>query len=103
MATFEEPESFAEKNDSSTEDASDNFYLEPVAKTKAWDTPLTTKGVLVSASDLHTGFIRKGEVFLKIITILITFCVTLTTGVASKGALLFMIAQVREHPPIVRF
>ena len=63
-------------------------------KTKAWDTPLTTNGAVVSASDLHTGFIRKAEVCLKIIFMFLSFCLILTTGVVSKGTLLFIIAQV---------
>ena len=102
------PKSIAEENDSSSEDeglgrscsitsiASDNFYQKPIEEKKPWDKYLTTKDAGGSASEKHNDFIRKAEVGLKIITIVVTFCVVLTAGVVSKGALLFIIAQVRK-------
>jgi hypothetical protein len=99
------PKSIAEENDSSCEDeglgrscsdASDNFYQKPIEEKKPWDKYLTTKDAGGSASEKHNDFIRKAEVGLKIITIVVTFCVVLTAGVVSKGALLFIIAQVRK-------
>ena len=103
MVTFDDLKPVAEENDSSSEDeglasscsdASDNFYKKPIEEKKPWDKYLTTKDSVGSASEKHTDFIRKAEVGLKIITILVTFCVVLTAGVVSKGALLFIIAQV---------
>ena len=103
MVTFDDLKPVAEENDSSSEDeglgrscsdASDNFYQKPIEEKKPWDKYLTTKDSGGSASEKHTDFIRKAEVGLKIITILVTFCVVLTAGVVSKGALLFIIAQV---------
>ena len=75
-------------------DASDNFFKKPIDKKKPWDKCLTTKDSGGSASEKNTDFTKKAEVGLKIITILVTFCVVLTAGVVSKGALLFIIAKV---------
>ena len=103
MVTFDDLKPVAEENDSSSVDeglgsccnnASDIFFKKPIDEKKPWDKYLTTKDSGGSASEKHTDFIRKAEVGLKIITILVTFCVVLTAGVVSKGALLFIIAQV---------
>ena len=103
MVTFEDLKTVAEENDSSSEDeglgsscsdASDNSYNKPIEEKKTRDKYLKTKDFGGSASENHTDFIRKAEVGLKLITILVTFCVVLTAGVVSKGALLFIIAQV---------
>ena len=103
MVTFEDLKTVAEENDSSSEDegpgsscsdASDNSYNKPIEEKKPRNKYLKTKDFGGSASENHTDFIRKVEVGLKLITILVTFCVVLTAGVVSKGALLFIIAQV---------
>ena len=102
MVTFEEPK-HSDDNETSSEDeglgrsnsdVSDNFYQRPIEEKKPWDRYLTTKEAGGSASEKHTDFIRKAEITLKIITMCVTFCVVLASGVISKGALLFMIAQV---------
>ena len=103
MVTFDDLKTVAGENDSSSEDeglgrscsdASDNFYQKPIEEKKPWDKYLTTKDSGGSASEKHTDFIRKAEIGLKIITVFITFCVVLITGVVSKVSLLLIIAQV---------
>ena len=60
-----------------------------------WDAFNQTEDARSSASEKHTDFIKKASICLKITTTLFTFCVVLVAGGISKGALFFMIAQVR--------
>ena len=104
MITFHDPESYDDSDSSSgneidrasrvSSNASDYIYVRQVEEKKSWDKFATTLEAGGSASEQHTDFIKKASVFLKLITTFIVFGVVLTAGVVSKGALLFMIAQV---------
>ena len=80
----------------SQSNASEYAYKMPVERLESWDKYLTTKDVFVPASEKHTDFIQKGSVIMKVVTIFVTFVGVLMAGVISKGALLFIIAQVRH-------
>ena len=77
--------------------ASEYNYVRPVEEKKSWDKFATTLEAGGSASEQHTDFIKKASVALKLITGFIVFAVVLTAGAVSKGALLFMVAQVRSN------
>ena len=76
--------------------ASEYVYQKPVEEKKSWDKYVTTRESGGSASEKHTDFIQKGSVVMKLVTIFVTFVGVLMAGVISKGALLFIIAQVRH-------
>ena len=103
ITNFYDPESSNETLDSSEDEgfdrtssnASDYVYHRQVEEKKKWDKFSTTVESDISASEQHTDFIKKASVALKLITAFIVFGVVLTAGVISKGALLFIIAQVR--------
>ena len=103
ITNFHDPESYDETPDSSEDEgfdrtssnASDYVYHRQVEEKKKWDKFSTTVESDISASEQHTDFIKKASVALKLITAFIVFGVVLTAGVISKGALLFIIAQVR--------
>ena len=76
--------------------ASEYVYQKPVEEKKSWDKYVTTRESGGSASEKHTDFIQKGSVVMKLITIFVTFVGVLMAGVISKGALLFIIAQVKH-------
>ena len=82
--------------------ASEYNYVRPVEEKKSWDKFATTLESGGSASEQHTDFIKKASVALKLITGFIVFAVVLTAGAVSKGALLFMVAQVKSNK-ILRF
>ena len=98
MVTFQEPLSFEVEIDSSSEfedpPSSAEIYQKPIPKKQTWNKYMTTVDTDGSASEKHTDFNRKAEIGLKIITVFITFCVVLITGVVSKVSLLLIIAQV---------
>ena len=77
--------------------ASEYNYVRPVEEKKSWDKFATTLEAGGSASEQHTDFIKKASVALKLITGFIVFAVVLTAGAVSKGALLFMVAQVYSN------
>ena len=79
----------------SQSNASEYAYKMPVETLEPWDKYLTTKDVFVPASEKHTDFFKKASVLLKIATIFVTFVVVLGAGIIAKGALLFILAQVR--------
>ena len=60
-----------------------------------WDAFNQTEDAGGSASEKHTDLIKKASYCLKITTALLTFCVVLVAACVSKGALFFMIAQIR--------
>ena len=75
---------------------SEYAYQKPVEEKKSWDKYLSTREAGGSASEKNTDFIQKGSVVMKLVTIFVTFAVVLMAGAVSKGALLFIIAQVRH-------
>ena len=77
--------------------ASEYNYVRPVEEKKSWDKFATTLEAGGSASEQHTDFIKKASVALKLITGFIVFAVVLAAGAVSKGALLFMVAQVQSN------
>ena len=95
MVTFQEPEDEIDSS-SDFEDppSSAGIYQKPIPKKQTWNRYMSTLDTDGSASEKHTDFNRKAEIGLKIITIFITFCVVLITGVVSKVSLLLIIAQV---------
>jgi hypothetical protein len=98
MVTFQESVSVEDEIDSSSDfenlPSSAEIYQKPIPKKQTWNKYITTVDTDGSASEKHTDFNRKAEIGLKIITVFITFCVVLITGVVSKVSLLLIIAQV---------
>ena len=84
-----------EEHPRSQSNASEYAYKMPVERLESWDKYLTTKDVFVPASEKHTDFFKKASVLLKLATIFVTFVVVLGAGIIAKGALLFILAQVR--------
>ena len=56
-----------------------------------------SEGSTPSTSEKNTDLIKKGAIFLKAVTIPVTFLVVLAGGVVSKGLIVFMLSQVK--PP----
>ena len=77
-------------------DRSSYIYHRQVEEKKKWDKFVSTLIESGSASEQHTDFIKKASVALKIFTILGTFGMVLAGGVVSKGALIFMVAQMSK-------
>ena len=102
MASTDDPKSSEVDNSNSNEEhprsqsnASEYAYKMPIERLESWDKYLTTKDVFVPASEKHTDFFKKASVLLKLATIFVTFVVVLGAGIIAKGALLFILAQVR--------
>ena len=62
-----------------------------------WDRPGEDPPDKLSNSEKHTGLIKKGAIFLKCVTVLVTTLVVLVGGVVSKGLIVLMLSQVK--PP----
>lgn len=61
---------------------------------KTWDKFVTNDQGSVSASEKKRKSIKKQSVILKLLTIVVTFSITLICGLVSKGALFLIVAQV---------
>ena len=73
------------------------YYKEQVEKREDWDKPDEDPPDKLSDSEKHTGLIKKGAIFLKCVTVLVTTLVVLVGGVVSKGLIVLMFSQVK--PP----
>ena len=72
------------------------YYKKPEELPEDWDPARANEFPKTSSSEKHNDFIRKGAVFLKCITILITTSAVLAGGVISKGLIIFMVSRVKQ-------
>lgn len=73
---------------------SDYHFERPQTQQKAWDAFKQNEFERGSASEQNTELVKKAEIVLKVVTVLITFCAVFAGSVVSKGALFYMAAQV---------
>ena len=87
-----------QSNVNSEQQSNGIYYKKPEEEIEDWDSPRANEFPNRSSSEKHNDFIKKGAVFLKCITILVTTSAVLAGGVISKGLIIFMVSRVK--PPV---
>ena len=85
-------------------ETSSEFHFTPKKEeTKSWDVFKQTEQANGSASERHTDFFKAASIFLKLITMLITFSVVLLGGAVSKSAIFYIISQMSTKTPDLEY